>query len=489
MPEGRYAGQKVKLTKPEKEWLHDIYGSPTRLFILSMARKNGKTSISAFLLLLHLCGPEFKPNSQLYSGAQSRDQAAIVFALAAKIVRMSPDLASVVVIRDTAKQLYCPELGTIYRALSADATTAYGLSPAFNIHDELGQVSGPRSELYEAMETASSAQEEPLSVIISTQAPDSGDLLSMLIDDALTGADPTIKCILYAAEDSADPFSEEAVRAANPHYDYFMNKDEVARQMGAAQRMPSRESSYRNLILNQRVSQRSPLVPRTVWEMAAGSDVGVLSRNPVYIALDLSARNDMTAAIAVAEQDGVWHSEAMFWVPEEGIADRAMRDRAPYDLWAKDGYIQTSPGASIDYAFIAYWLVEYCKHKDVKKIAFDRWRIDVLIKALADIGADTVIEKMEPFGQGYKDMAPAIDQFEADLMNGNIKHPGNPALTWNAANAIAIADPAGNRKLDKAKSSGRIDGMVAFVMARGVAAKTKDDEVAIDEFLNNVLRA
>ena len=171
IPEGKLVGQPVRLSNKQREWIRMIYGSPTRTFILSMARKNAKTAISAFLLLLHLAGPEAKPNSQLYSAAQSREQAAILFALAAKVVRMSPDLSDCIVIRDTAKQLFCPELGTLYRALSAEASTAYGLSPVFTVHDELGQVKGPRSELYEALETASAAQEEPLSIVISTQAP------------------------------------------------------------------------------------------------------------------------------------------------------------------------------------------------------------------------------------------------------------------------------------------------------------------------------
>lgn len=199
VPEGRLVGRPVKLSKQQRQWLADIYDSPTRTFILSMGRKNGKTAFSSFLLLLHLCGPEARPNSQLFSAAQSRDQAAILFALAAKIVRMSPDLSQYVTVRDTAKQLFCAELGTLYRALSADASTAYGLSPVFTVHDELGQVKGPRSELYEALETASAAQDEPLSVIISTQAPTDADLLSLLIDDALSGADPRVKCRLYSA--------------------------------------------------------------------------------------------------------------------------------------------------------------------------------------------------------------------------------------------------------------------------------------------------
>src|SRR5499427_397155 len=135
----------------------------TRRAIVSMGRKNAKTTLAACLLLAHLCGPsaKSKPNSQLFSAAQSRDQAAIIFSLAAKMVRMNPALLQAVTIQETAKSLICPELGTRYRALSADATTAFGLSPQLVIHDELGQVRGPRSALYEALETATGAQEDP----------------------------------------------------------------------------------------------------------------------------------------------------------------------------------------------------------------------------------------------------------------------------------------------------------------------------------------
>src|SRR5215831_13248285 len=157
IPEGRLVGKKLKLAAWQKDLLCLIYDNEhgTRRALISMGRKNAKTTCAACLLLAHLCGPpaKSKPNSQSFSAAQSRDQAGIIFSLAAKMVRMNPALARTVTIQETAKSLICPELGTRYRALSADATTAYGLSPQLVIHDELGQVRGPRSPLYEALET------------------------------------------------------------------------------------------------------------------------------------------------------------------------------------------------------------------------------------------------------------------------------------------------------------------------------------------------
>ncbi len=480
VPEGAHVGREVILRPWQRKIIKGIYDTPTRRGIISFGRKNAKTTLAAFLLLLHLCGPRARPNSQLYSAAQSRDQAAILFALAAKIVRLSPDLSAFVTIRDTAKQLHCAELGTLYRALSADASTAYGLSPVFTVHDELGQVRGPRSELYEALETASGAQEAPLSVVISTQAPTDADLLSVLIDDAATGADPKTKLFMFSAPVEDDPFVEKTWKKSNPAYGDFLNADEVRQQAEAARRMPSRESNFRNLILNQRISQTSPFIPRAIW-LACGGDPlpEAFEANPVYAGLDLSARQDLTALVLAARDvDGFWHVRPYFWAPASGLIDRARRDRAPYDLWESQGFLETTPGASIDYGFVAERLAEIAADCDLRGVAYDRWRIDVMRKELDERGLSIPLIE---FGQGYKDMSPALDAVEAELANARVLHGNHPVLTWCASNAIATRDPAGNRKLDKAKATGRIDGMVALAMAIGMATRDRSDGPSVYE--------
>ena len=484
VPEGSHVGRPVVLRAWQRDILRGIYDTPTRRAIVSFGRKNGKTALSAFLLLLHLCGPEARENSQLFSAAQSREQASILFALAAKVVRMSPDLSQYVVVRDSGKQLFCPEIGTLYRALSAEASTAYGLSPVFVVHDELGQVRGPRSELYEALETASGAQEMPLSVVISTQAPTDADLLSVLIDDAKAGGDPETKLFLYTAGDDLDPFSEEAWVAANPAYGDFQNATEVARQAADAKRMPAREAAYRNLILNQRVTVHNPFVSRSVWDACNGEALeGVFRDGPCYIGLDLSARNDLTALVMVAKsQDGTWHARPEFFAPLIGVEDRAQRDRVPYDVWARDGFLTLTAGASVEYAWVAQRLVELCETYPVAIVAYDRWRMDVLKAELARIGVEL---PLEPFGQGFASMAPALEALETELVNARVAHGGHPVLRNHAANAIAISDPAGNRKLDKSKATGRIDGLVALAMAMGVAAKQTDDSASFADFIAN----
>lgn len=480
IPEGRDVGKPVRLRDWQRDELRRIYDNPagTRRAILSFGRKNGKTALSSFILLLHLVGPEARPNSQLYSAAQSRDQAAILFALAAKVVRMSPDLSAYVVVRDSGKQLACPELGTLYRALSADASTAYGLSPVLIVHDELGQVKGPRSELYEALETATGAQENPLSIVISTQAPTDADLLSLLIEDGLSGADPRVVVSLYSAPDDLDPFGDEAIRAANPAFGDFQNADETRAMAQDAKRMPSREAEYRNLILNQRVEMNAPFVSRAVWQECGGDPVE-FDGLPIYGGLDLSEVSDLTALVLMAPADGIWHVRPTFWLPGANLADKARADRVPYDLWARQGWLDTTPGPTVDYAYVADHLAALFDRHDVRKIAFDRWNWRHLKPWLAKAGfteaqLDGDAAVFEPMGQGFQSMSPALRDLESALLNRRIAHGNHPVLEMCARNATVQADPAGNRKLSKMKSHGRIDGMVALAMAMSVAGTWED---------------
>jgi phage terminase large subunit-like protein len=477
IPEGKFVGQRVKLREWQRTEIRAVYDNPavTRRYISSRGRKNAKTAQAAFHVLLHLCGPEAKrrPNSDLYSAAQSRDQAGILFSLAAKMVRMSPSLLPVVGVRDTAKQLYCPALGTTYRALSAEAPTAYGLSPALCVHDELGQVRGPRSTLYEALETAAGAQHEPLSIIISTQAPTDGDLLSILIDDAKTGADPHTVLFLYTADETLDPFSDEALAQANPALGDFLNAAEVRSQAESARRMPAREAAFRNLVLNQRVNLSNPFIARGVWDACNGRVSEKAFERAAWIGLDLSEKADLTACVMVGQDaKGAWHVRPEFFAPEKGVHDRSHRDRVPYDVWAKQGFLTLTPGASVDYGFVAEHLAELCAQYPVKGVAFDRWHINLLRSELDKIGATVPLAE---FGQGFRDMTPALAVLEHELLEENVRHAGHPVLTMCAANAVVTRDAAGNRKLDKAKSTGRIDGAVALAMALGRAAANEGE--------------
>jgi len=474
VPEGKFVGQPLKLPEFMKEDFREIYDNPagTRRAIISRGRKNAKTTEAAMLALLHLCGPEAQanPNGQVYSDAQSRDQAALIFNLAVKMIRLDERLYTACTIKDTNKILQCQILGTSYRALSAEATTAFGLSPSLIIHDELGQVRGPRSTLYEALETATAAQANPLSIIISTQAPNDGDLLSILIDDASAGHDPrTILRFDHAPLTIEDPFCEEAIRAANPGFDIFMNQTEVLSMAEDARRMPARQAEYENLVLNRRIEVNNPFVSAPMWK-ACGAPVGDLRGVDLYGGLDLSAVRDLTAFVLIGLVDRSWHVLPTFWLPEEGLADKAKRDRVPYDLWRTQGYLETTPGSSIAYEYVATRLFALFSRYTIRKIGFDRWGMKFLRPWLLKAGfsEQQVEEVFVEVGQGTFSMTPALRDMEQAIIEKEICHGNHPVLAMCAASAI-VDGTADARKLSKAKSSGRIDGMVALAEAFAVA--------------------
>jgi phage terminase large subunit-like protein len=248
-----------------------------------------------------------------------------------------------------------------------------------------------------------------------------------------------------------------------------------------ARRMPSREAEYRNLILNQRVEMNAPFISRRVWQECGGPVVNSFKGLPVFGGLDLSEVNDLTALVLVAPVDGVWNVRPTFWLPGANLADRSRTDRVPYDQWAKESWLQTTPGATVDYEFVATDIAAITQRMNVVTIAYDRWRIDLLKRELEQFGVEL---PLTPYGQGFKDMSPALDAMEAELLNGRVAHGAHPVLTMCAASAVTQRDPAGNRKLDKHKATGRIDGLVALAMAFGaqhLAEHTED----IDGFLND----
>lgn len=475
-PEGKLVGKPMRLDPFQKKFIRDVYDNPagTRVGILSIARKNGKSALIAGIMLAHLVGPEARLNSQIVSGARSRKQAAVVFNLAAKMVQLSDRLRPLIRVVPSGKTLHGLTWNTEYQALAAEAGTAHGLSPVLAIHDEMGQVRGEFDAFIEAIETAQGAYDDALQLIISTQAPNDADMLSIRIDDAVRSEDPTVVCHVYTAPEDADLNDPEAWRAANPALGTFRSLVEITNKAAEAARMPSVENSFRNLYLNQRVTRFTPFVSPSVWKACAGPvDLGVFKRRPVYGGLDLSLTTDLTSLVLVAEEDDLLHVLPIFWTPEATLTDRSKRDRAPYDAWVRDGFMKATPGPAVEYGFVARDIAQITEGMDVRKIGFDRHRMKILEGELERMG---VVLPFEPFGQGFVSMAPAIDAAEIDFLHGRVRHGGHPVLTMCAANAVVTLDPAGNRKLDKAKSTGRIDGMVSLVMAKGVSAEANAAE-------------
>lgn len=487
-PEGQKVGQPLQLAPFQKRFITEVYDNSigTRRAYLAMARKNGKTGLIAAILLAHIAGPEAVQNSQIVSGAMSRDQAALVFNLAAKMVQLNPDLAKLVRIVPSGKRLIGLARNVEYKALAADGSTAHGLSPVLAILDEVGQVKGPRSDFVDAITTAQGAYDNPLLIAISTQAPTDADMFSIWLDGAAASNDPRVVSHVYSAPEGCELDDEEGWKAANPALDLFRSRSDLEEQAQRAKEMPSAQNTFRVLCLNQRVNMFSPLIGKDEW-FACRGDAEIEPGEDVYLALDLSSVDDLTALVMLSA-DQTDRVQAFIWKPEDVLERHGVRDNVDFRAWHEAGHLLTSPGRTIDPAVVAMKIAELKDRFNVRSLAYDRWRIDALIKELDKLDIETTKEdgggdalKLVDWGQGYASMAPAIDAFERAVLERSLVHPGNPVLTWNVANAIVTRDPAGNRKLDKAKARFRIDGAVALAMALGLKARELTDETSVYE--------
>lgn len=423
------------------------------------------TALIAAMLLAHLVGPEAVQNSQIISGAQSKEQAAVVFELARKMVEMSPKLSKLVRVQPSGKRLIGLARNVLYRALAAEGKTAHGLSPILAILDEVGQVQGPTSPFVEAIVTAQGAYTNPLLIAISTQAPTDADLFSTWLDAQQNSPDPRVVSHVYSAPKDMPIDDRKGWAMANPALGIFRSLADVEKQYERALQIPANEPGFRNLILNQRVEASAPFVSRSTWE-ANGESPGMPGpRTKVWAGLDLSSVNDLTALVAVDETGGVHPS---FWLPAHGLTEKSRQDKVPYDIWAKEKFLNTTPGPAIEYEYIAEYLRAFFDQYDVQAVAFDRALFNFLTPWLDKAGfSSDEMEKFKPFGQGTMSMTPALRELEVRLLNKKLRHGNHPVLSMCMANAKVVGD-SGARKFDKKKARGRIDGAVALAMAIGV---------------------
>lgn len=496
--QGKLAGTSMVLRPWQKRFIEQVYAEdgngrrPVRTAVLSLARKNGKTQLAAALALCHLMGPEAEMRGEVYSCALTRDQAGKLYLEMVAILKAHPELddrCNVVSFKKEIHVLFGVGEGSLYAALSADAGSKLGLSPSFVVYDELG--SAPNRHLYDAMDTAMGARDNPLLMCISTQAAADHHVLSELVDyglkvEAGDVTDPSFHLTLYAAPQDADPWEPATWALANPALDDFRSFEDVERQAAQASLVPSKESAFRNLILNQRVSAVSRFIHKAEWDRCKGSvDAKAMAGRKCFGGLDLGATRDLTAlALAFPNDDGTIDVLCDFFMPANNIAERSNEDRVPYDLWARQGHITLIPGSTIDPGFIADVLANHAETYDLEAIAYDRWRIEDLKRELGLIGVSL---PLVPHGQGFKEMSPAVDKLERAVAEALLRHGGNPVLNMCAANAVITRSPAGDRKLDKAKASGRIDGLVALAMALSAAGRERqknDIPACLAEFID-----
>lgn len=488
VPSGVGEGEPFHLLPFERLFIRDVYGVVEartgrrlcRNAVLSIARKNGKTALIAALVLVHLIGPEAIRNGEIYSVANDRDQAAQVYRYASQIVEMTPGLMGRIEPLGSTKTLVCAGNGSFYRAVSSKTASKHGYNPSLAIYDEFAQAK--TRELYDVFDTAQGARVEPLMLVISTQSADPQHPLSQMIDDGVATDDPRNVVHLYAVPDEADPFDEKVWKQANPALGAFRSLEDMRAKAELARRMPSREATFRNLYLNMRADIVTSVIPKREW-MACMAAETIRPGEEIYLGLDLSATTDLTALVAVSAEDGdrLW---PWFWKPRDLLAEHSRRDRVDYVDMERQGMLEASPGRTVQYDFVARRLGALAQQYKIKGLAYDRWRVDVLLADFQRAGIDAWVEgkdkvlagglRLVPWGQGFRDMGPAIDGLEVAVLERSLQHPGNFLLNRCVANAIAIADPAGNRKFDKAKPTMRIDGAVAAAMAIGL--KRRDSE-------------
>jgi phage terminase large subunit-like protein len=437
--------------------------------------------------LCALVGPLAQRNGEVYSAATDRNQAGIIYKMAAQMIRLDTELSQMCACHDSVKRIVCYHLGSFYQAISADAHRQHGANPHFVIYDELAQA--PNRDLYDVLVTSFDAQPNALLLVISTQSADPQSIMTELCDDAIAQEsgmleDPYFYGKVFRVSDKADPWDEKEWYAANPALGDFKLLLGMRSQAEKAKRSPSAAAGFFNLQLNMRVDASASFVNSIDWRACEAFVTDAeLAGLPAYGGLDLSGKRDLTSLVLLFRlADGRIAVRVWFWTPKENLEDRSKQDGARYVEWAAAGHMRAIEGRTIDYATVASDIAAIKQKYNIQQINFDRWRIDDLVAALNLAGVKTGTPKDEklaedalilcPHGQGWKDMSPAVDDLEQMILDHKLNHGANPVLTYCMANVRLTKDPADNRKFDKRQKNKRIDGAVALAMAASALNRT-----------------
>ncbi|WP_201451933.1 terminase large subunit [Rhodovarius lipocyclicus] len=470
---GALAGQPLVMRQWQREILHELYATGpdgrriVRTGVISMGRKNGKTGLAGALALAHLCGPEAVPRGQVLSAAADRGQASLVYSELRAFALEQPQLRDRLVFRDFNRTVEDVKTGSVFAALSADARKAHGLSPTFAIADEVAQWRG--RDLFDALATGAGAHAESLLLAISTRSPDTNNPLEELLrygEGVADGTipDPTFRSFVWTAPLDADPWAEETWAAANPALGDFRSLEDVRSQAMQARRVPSKEASFRAFTLNQPVAPDDRFIHANDWDACSGD---AEARGPCYGALDLSSgAADLTALALFWPETGKLTVRA--FLPDADLDRKMQEDRAPYREWINRGLVVPMPGRAIDRPWLVTWIARETEGLELAAVGHDRWGLKDLQAVMEREG---VTLPLKEHGQGFKDMSPSINAFEAAVLKEELCHGGNALLRWAVSNAVVDTDPAGNRKLTKARAHGRIDPLIASVMAMGLASR------------------
>lgn len=459
--------------------------------LLTLSRKNAKTTTVAGLVtaLMALRKEDHGYVGQdIQVGASDREQAGITYGMIDRFIHMDSrfGLQDSFIATPSRKVVRHRRTLTTLRCLSSEAYRQHGGNPALVLLDELGNLGNSlATEYYSVLTTGFGAQIEPLTLLFSTQAASDQHLFSTQVDLAKRINEGMVAPGSFAGfvfstperdEDGEDidPYDEKWWYLSNPGIDTIVNRDALRDFAKKAKELPALEQKFRLLHLNQRVSETSSLISRSVWTMNKGRSwrLDDLYGRRCWLGADLSQTTDLTALVAVFEpddddQNGVMPVIPFFWCPGNDLDGRARRDNVPYRVWVEQGYLDASSATTVDYELVAGRIIELIENCDVGAIGFDRYRMRYLSKALKDRGYEW--DKEDKFlieiGQGFVSQTRSVELLESRLLACGLAHGGHPVLTWNAGNVVVARDPAGNRKFEKAKSYGRIDGIVALSLA------------------------
>jgi phage terminase large subunit-like protein len=479
---GILAGRTMRLLPDQRAFIEKVYGDGQTISIgvKSEPRGNGKTGLVAGLALCHLLGPEAEARGEVDSASIDRPMASIIFNEMAAMILEVPSFTARVNIQRFHKRievLWGAGSGSVYEALSADARRGHGLAPSLWIYDELAQARD--GELLSNLRTAMGKRARSLGLVISTQAPDDDHPLSRLIDDGLSGVDPTIVVDLTAAPPEADPYAEETIRAVNPALGIFLDEKIVFAEAAQAKRVPLWGATFRNRRLNQRVAAEGRWLALDAWDSCGDpvrKDHDFAGRR-AFLGLDLSTTTDLTCLIAVLPDDvGDYDVRAEFFAPAANIVERSRRDRVPYELWRDEGFLTATPGNIVDEDVVETRIHAWMEELDVQEVAVDPWNAKRLV---AKLQADTVPAFEVP--QTMANLTSASKELEKLVLSRRIRHDGHPVLRWCVSNTVAEIDGNGNIKPSKKRSRERIDGVSALVTALARAIVNGDGRSIYDE--------
>lgn len=486
---GEWAGRVVELEPWQQAILWILFGwyrkDGTRRFRachLDVARKNGKSTVAAGVGL-YLMVADGEPGAEVYSAATKREQARITHSEAQRMVKASPTLRKrIVSVRDN---LHIRDTATKFEPLGRDSDTMDGLNVHAAIVDELH--AHRNNEVWSVLETATGSRRQPLMFGITTAGFNQASFCfeqrdyAIKVLEEIVQDDAFFACI-FTLDEGDDWTDERTWCKANPNLGVSVKLDDLRDKAQRARTLKSQQAQFLTKHLNMWVNAAGAWVHPDKWKACGGAfDEEELAGRPCYGGLDLSNTLDITAWVLIFPpwgNDDKYRALCRFWVPEDSIEERARNDRVPYDVWVKEGYIEKTPGAVVDYEFIYAQIGKDAERFDIKEIGYDRW-------GAAEVYLRLGKEEMEMIqvGQGFASMSPPMKKLEELITSGGLAHGDNPVLTWMAHNVVALADPAGNIKPDKKKSREKVDGVVALIMAldRATRHDPEADTSAYDE--------